>query len=61
MNYKIFCDEINHTYSDTSDLLAIGGIIFPKCTYNSIIYKNRNWDIKVAAIFEDNNLRLCDA
>ena len=61
MNYKIFCDESNHLYSDSSDLMVIGGIILPKCTYNIIIYKNRNWDIKVAATFEDNNLWLCDA
>lgn len=25
-NYKIFCDESNHLYSDSSDLMVIGGI-----------------------------------
>ena len=61
MNYKIFWDKSNHTYNDRSDLMVIGGIVLSKCTYNIIIYKNSNWDIKVAATFEDNNLWLCDA
>jgi len=60
-NYKIFCNQSNHTYSDTSDLLVIGGIVLSKCTYINIIYKNSNWDIIVSATFEDNNLWLCDA
>ncbi len=29
MNYKIFCDESNHLYSDKSDLMVIGGIVCP--------------------------------
>jgi len=29
MNYKIFCDESNHLYNDSSDLMVIGGIVCP--------------------------------
>lgn len=38
MNYKIFCDESNHTYSDTSDLMVIGGIL---CPSEQVEYVNR--------------------
>lgn len=38
MNYKIFCDESNHTYSDTSDLMVIGGII---CPSEQVAYVNK--------------------
>lgn len=37
-DYKIFCDESNHLYSDTSDLMVIGGI---GCPTNQVEYVNR--------------------
>jgi hypothetical protein len=38
MNYKIFCDESNHLYSDKSDIMVIGGI---SCDSTQVEYINR--------------------
>lgn len=38
MNYKIFCDESNHLYSDKSDIMVIGGIC---CDDAQVEYLNR--------------------
>lgn len=37
-DYKIFCDESNHLYSDSSDLMVIGGI---SCPTSEVEYVNR--------------------
>lgn len=37
-DYKIFCDESNHLYSDSSNLMLIGGI---GCPTNQVEYVNR--------------------
>ncbi len=39
MNFKIFCDESNHLYSDKSDIMVIGGII---CPYDRVININKH-------------------
>ncbi len=36
--YKIFCDESNHLYNGTSDIMVIGGIC---CEYTQVEYINR--------------------
>lgn len=37
-NYKIFCDESNHLYSDKSDIMVVGGIC---CDATEVEYINR--------------------